>query len=86
MFYIENAFEATDFIGCSQTWCSAFKFVAGPLYIFSTKLQPNNMKNNMIFTHNSSGILGKRCEVESVKLLIGIQCIYTNIYRLFHKR
>ena len=47
--YSDNAFEATDFTGCSQTWCSAFSFVAGYLYIFRTKLQPNNMKNNMVF-------------------------------------
>ena len=50
MCYTENAFEATYFTGCSQTWCSTFYFVPGPLYIFNTKLQPKNMMNNMVFT------------------------------------
>ena len=38
------------FSGCSQTWCSAFYFVASPLYTFRAKLQPNKMRNNVVFT------------------------------------
>ena len=48
-FYRGNAFEATDFTECLQTWCSTFLFVAGSVYIFRTKLQPKIMKNIMVF-------------------------------------
>ena len=70
--YRNNAFKATDFTGCSQTWCSAFKFVAGPLYIFKTKLQPNNMNNNMVFTPlkfqgNSSNIFVDIHDIQKVQ-------------------
>ena len=47
--YSDNAFEVTDFTGCSQTRGSPFLFVAGSLYTFKKKLQPKNMRNNMVF-------------------------------------
>ena len=45
----DSAFEATDFTGCSQTWCSTLLFVAGSLNILKIKLQSKNMKNNVVF-------------------------------------
>ena len=40
MCYRDIAFGATDFTGYSQTLCSTFSFVVGPLYIFRIKLEP----------------------------------------------